>query len=394
MQATLKGIRVIDFTQVAAGPTCTMMLADRGADVIKVEAPTGDLGRQLGPPWQNGESVIFMALNRNKRSIVLDLKTPQGVETAKQLISQSDILVESFRPGVMERLGLGYDVTRKLKTDLIHCSISAYGQHGASKEKPGVDGIVQAVSGLMSVCGFPSGEPSKVQAPVIDMTTGFLATIAVQDALLHRAATGEGQWLDVNMFASSIQLQQVSLASYLATREVPVPCGSGAPYSAPNEAYPTRDGWVMVAAYHPQRWQAFCGMLGLDALVGDARFKSSTDRVMNRQELAGLIAPVMRTRTTQEWISMLERADIICAPVADYADVTESVLFNEGRFTTRFAQADAGELEVIAPFNPSAAGREPEARVKAPPRLGEDTKEILQHLASQAPLSADATNWR
>lgn len=392
MQATLKGIRVIDFTQVAAGPTCTMMLADRGADVIKVEAPTGDLGRQLGPPWQNGESVIFMALNRNKRSIVLDLKTPQGVETAKQLIAQSDILVESFRPGVMDRLGLGYDVARQLKSGLIYCSISAYGQHGASNDKPGVDGIVQAVSGLMSVCGFPSGEPSKVQAPVIDMTTGFLATIAVQDALLHRASTGEGQWLDVSMFASSIQLQQVSLASYLSTKEVPVPCGSGAPYSAPNEAYPTRDGWIMVAAYHPQRWQAFCSLLGLDALIEDARFKSSTERVMNRQQLAELISPVMRARTTHEWISMLERADIICAPVANYADVTESALFSEGQFTTRFDHADAGELEVIAPFYPSEQGCRPTVQVKAPPRLGEDTQAILDSLASRAAPFANTTN--
>lgn len=392
MQATLKGIRVIDFTQVAAGPTCTMMLADRGADVIKVEAPTGDLGRQLGPPWQNGQSVIFMALNRNKRSIVLDLKTPEGVETAKQLIAESDILVESFRPGVMDRLGLGYDVARQLKSDVIYCSISAYGQHGASKEKPGVDGIVQAVSGLMSVCGFPNGEPSKVQTPVIDMTTGFLATIAVQDALLHRAATGEGQWLDVSMFASAIQLQQVSLASYLSTKEVPVPCGSGAPYSAPNEAYPTKDGWIMVAAYHPQRWQAFCRLLGLDGLIEDARFKSLTDRVVNRQELADLIGPVMRTRTTQEWISMLECADIICAPVADYADVTGSALFSEGRFTTRFDHADAGELEVIVPFYPAKRGCEPVAKVKAPPRLGEDTKEVLEHLAAQASPSATTTD--
>src|SRR3546814_3863563 len=146
------------------------MLADRGADVINVEAPTGDLGLQLGPPLQNGESVIFMALNRNKRSVVLDLKPTQGVETAKQLIAQSDILVESFRPGVMARLGLGYDVTLQLKSDLIYCSISAYGQQGVSKEKPGVVGIVQSVSGLMSVCGFPRGEPDNVQAPGIDMT--------------------------------------------------------------------------------------------------------------------------------------------------------------------------------------------------------------------------------
>jgi len=383
MKQTLAGLRVVDFSQVAAGPVCTMMLGDRGADVVKIEAPSGDLGRQLGPPWQNGQGVIYMALNRNKRSVVLDLKTPEGLHAARELVAGADVVVESFRPGVMARLGLDYESVRPRNPRLIYCSISAYGQHGPDADKPGVDGIVQAVSGLMSVCGLPGGEPSKVQAPVVDMSTGILATLAVQDALMHRQATGEGQWLDVSMYESALQLQQTSLASYFATREVPEPCGSGAPYSAPNEAYPTRDGWIMVAAYHPRRWQQFCELLGLRDAEHDPRFRTSSDRVQNRVALAEVVAPAMRAKATREWLEIFEAADIICAPVANYADVVASPTFAEGGYTESFVQKEAGYIEYIRPYFPVAGTREPVAAVRPAPSLGEHTEEVLAGLPAR-----------
>ncbi len=376
MKGILAGLRVVDFTQVAAGPTCTMMLADRGADVIKIEATTGDLGRQLGPPWQNGQSVIYMALNRNKRSVVLDLKTSDGIQAARRLIAGADIVVESFRPGVMRRLQLDYDTVRVGNPKLIYCSISAYGQHSPDADKPGVDGIVQAVTGLMSLCGLPGEEPSKVQTPIVDMTTGILATLAVQDALLHRQATGEGQWLDVSMYESALQLQQTSLASYFSDREVPRPCGSGAPYSAPNEAYPTRDGWIMVAAYHPQRWHAFCHLLGLQQYEHDVRFSTSSDRVQNRRELADIVATAMRTKSTKEWLPIFEEADIICAPVANYADLVSSPTFAAGEYTASFQHKEAGRVEFVRPFAPGAA-KSSDALITPAPALGEHTEEIL-----------------
>ncbi|CAM5404787.1 CaiB/BaiF CoA transferase family protein [Eoetvoesiella caeni] len=382
MKGTLAGMRVVDFSQVAAGPTCTMMLADRGADVIKIEAPTGDLGRQLGPPWQNGQSVIYMALNRNKRSVMLDLKTDAGIQAAMQLIVDADIVVESFRPGVMQRLGLDYETVRPLNPKLIYCSISAYGQHSPDAGKPGVDGIVQAVSGLMSVCGVAGGEPSKVQAPVIDMTTGILATLAVHDALLHRNATGEGQWLDVSMYESALQLQQTSLASYFSDREVPQPCGSGAPYSAPNEAYPTQDGWIMIAAYHPKRWHAFCQLLGLQEFENDARFHTSNNRVQNRLELAEIVAPAMQRKTTKEWLPIFEASDIICAPVANYDDVVASPTFAEGQYTESFIQKDAGRIEFIRPYSAGVVAQRGGGGVRPAPALGEHTEEILSGLST------------
>jgi crotonobetainyl-CoA:carnitine CoA-transferase CaiB-like acyl-CoA transferase len=382
MNDTLAGLRVVDFTQVAAGPTCTMMLADRGADVVKVEAPTGDLGRQLGPPWKNGHGVVYLSLNRNKRSIMLDLKLAKDLEVAKRLVAGADIVVESFRPGVMERLGLGYQAMRELKPNLIYCSISAYGQNGASRDKPGVDGIIQAVSGLMSVTGFASGEPSKVQAPVIDMVTGFLGTLAIMDALRVHDRTGEGQWLDVSMYASAMQLQQTAVASYLASGEVPVPCGSAAPYAAPNEAYPTQDGWIMVAAYHDQRWRAFCRILGLESMLADQRFATSNDRVMHRSALSEIVAVAMKQKTTAAWIAKFESADIICAPVANYADVTTSAQFSSSDPLVRFNHAEAGEIDVIGPMRTCISADQPARATKAPPCLGEHTSEVLAELAA------------
>lgn len=384
MQQVLKGLRVVDFTQIAAGPVCTMMLGDRGADVIKIEAPTGDLGRHLGPPWQNGQSVIFMALNRNKRSIVLDLKTDEGLAAAKRLVSRADVLVESFRPGVMRRLGLDYESVRVDNARLIYCSISAYGQHSPDADKAGVDGIVQATSGLMSVCGVMGAEPSKVQPPVIDISTGILATLAVQDALFHRHATGKGQWLDISMYESALQLQQTSFASYFSTGEVPGPCGSGAPYSAPNEAYPTRDGWIMVAAYHPQRWREFCRLLGLQQYENDPRFAASSDRVSHRRELAAIIAPVMRQKDTCEWLALFEQADILCARVADYAQVTASPAFVQGGFKACFIQKEAGHVEFIRPYLPAgdAGGRN---QAGPAPALGQHTEEVLHELETDVP---------
>lgn len=387
MNQTLAGLRVIDFSQVAAGPTCTMMLADRGADVVKIEAPSGDLGRQLVPPQQGGHGVIFLTLNRNKRSMVLDLKDPQGLETARQLIAGADIVVESFRPGVMQRLGLGYDVARALRPDVIYCSISAYGQRSSDRDRPGVDGILQAVSGLMSVTGVADGEPCKVQAPIVDMTTGILATLAIQDALLHHAATGQGQWLDVSMYAATMQLQQTAMASYFSCGEVPEGNGSGAPYSAPNEAYRTQDGWVMVAAYHPKRWQAFCQLLELDGIEHDPRFATSAHRVANRPALTRAIAPAMLRRTTAQWLRLLEAEDIICAPVANYRDVADSAAFRSGGFTATYLHPEAGQVDMIGPFHAAMDGSPPAPRPA--PLLGQHTQDILAELRQGSINSTD-----
>lgn len=372
----LQGLRVLDFSQVAAGPMCTMLLGDMGAEVIKVEPPGGELGRQLGPPWLKGESVTFLCLNCNKKGVVIDLKQQAGVDVARRLARHCDVVVESFRPGVADRLGIGYAALREVNPKLIYCSISAYGQRGPWSRKPGVDGIVQAVSGLMSIIGTEDGPPCKVQTPAVDAVTSFLACMAVVGAVLARERFGIGQRIDVSLYNCALMLQQVSLSCFLASGEVPHRIGSAAPYAAPNEAVPTKDGWLMVAAYQQERWSALCGLLGLAHLASDPRFADNKSRVKHRQELVQILADAFRQRTTAEWVELLEAADIICAPIATYDQVVAS---QQAKYNQVFVQVDhpvAGMLRVPG----FAIGFEitpGEVRLP-PPMLGEHTVEVLR----------------
>lgn len=381
-RGALAGLTVMDFTQIAAGPVCTMMLADRGADVIKIEGPAGDLGRTLGPPWIAGHGTVFLSLNRNKRSVVLDLKDAEHLGHARQLIAKADIVVESFRPGVMDRLGLGYAAVSRKHPGLIYCSVSAYGQNSPFKSKPGVDGIIQGASGLMSVTGAADGAPAKVQAPIVDMITGMLATTSILDALMVRARTSQGAWLDISMYEAAIQLQQTGLASYLASGELPVPRGSAAPYSAPNEAYPTLDGWVMVAAYQPKRWRAFCQILGLDALADDERFATSDLRVANREALFEQVAAKTRQWLAADLLAAFEGGDIICGPVARYDEVVASPPFVHAALTSSFTHPEAGEVQVIGPLSNGLSGAYRSDPMRPAPLLGEHTAEVLAALVN------------
>lgn len=378
LSSALKGIKVIDFTQVLAGPACTQTLADMGADVIKIEAPSGDLCRAL-PPFPGGESLPFMVLNRDKKSVVLDLKDPEQIAQAIALIDNADILVESFRPGVMERLGLGYATLHGRNPKLIYCSISAYGQDSPDKNLPGVDGVIQAVSGLMSVTGLPDGEPCKVQVPVVDMATGYLASISVLGALALRQREGVGQHLDVSMFGSAIALQQTGLATYLHDQKIPARTGSAAPYSTPNEALRCADGWIMVAAYHPARWQAFCRVLGVPELADDSRFAEAGVRLLNRAELVTLLEQALMTRPKHEWLPLLYQADIICGPINDYREVTESAAFQAAALAETCLHPTAGELNL-----PRSPFRHPGSTHRPAPRLGENNRDVFS-----APRAAD-----
>jgi crotonobetainyl-CoA:carnitine CoA-transferase CaiB-like acyl-CoA transferase len=371
LSSALMGLKVVDLTQVVAGPVCTQTFADMGAEVIKIEAPGGDLCRAL-PPFVGGESLPFMALNRDKQSVVLDLKNPDQVAQALSLIDQADILVESFRPGVMERLGLGYESLRSRNPKLIYCSISAYGQHGPYKELPGVDGVIQAVSGLMSVNGMPDTEPCKVQVPVVDMVTGYLAGISVLGALAMRQRDGVGQHLDISMFGSAVALQQLGLATYLYDREIPARTGSAAPYSTPNEALRCADGWIMVAAYHPARWQAFCRVLGVPHLADDPRFAEASVRLQNRKELVTLLQQVLMTRSKNEWLPLLDQADIICGAINDYREVTESGAFQLAALAETCNHPSAGELTL-----PRSPFRKPGSVRRPAPRLGEHHRVVF-----------------
>ncbi|WP_184527868.1 CaiB/BaiF CoA-transferase family protein [Variovorax sp. Sphag1AA] len=375
LRDALDGLTVVDFTQIGAGPTCTMLLADMGARVLKVEAPGGELGRGLGPGWIGDDSALFHAFNRNKLGVSLDLKSPQGLAIARRLVADADIVVESMRPGVMARLGLGPEALMDSDPALIYCSISAYGQEGPYAARAGVDGIVQADSGLMSLIGLPDGEPCKVQAPVVDVMTGYVACMGILAKLAQRARSGQGGYLDVNLLNSALALQQSSITSYLADGELPVRAGSAAPYSAPNQAFETLDGWVMVAAYMPDRWNRLCSLLGLEQLAQDPRFATSPQRVANRAELVVRLTEVFRTRPTSHWLSALKEVDILCAPVASYEDVARHPQVAANRMIGQVSHPGLGAIRM--PGFPINSARE-NARPSTPaPACGEHTRAVL-----------------
>lgn len=323
LRDALNDLTVLDFTHIGAGPTCTMLLADMGARIIKVEPPEGELGRKLGPSWIGKDSALYHGFNRNKLGLSLDLKSPDGIAVAKRLAAQADVIVESMRPGVMERLGLGYERLSRDNPNLIYCSISAYGQNGPYASHAGVDGILQADSGLMSIIGNANAEPAKVQAPIVDVFTGYVATTGILAQLRKTTAQSRGAHLDVNLFSAAIALQQVSLTNFLADGIVPERIGSAAPYSAPNEAFEASDGWLMIAAYNGGRWERLCDVIGLPDLQQDSRFITSSKRVAHRAEMRAILSERFRQKKRQQWLDMLRDADILCSPVADYDDLMQ-----------------------------------------------------------------------
>jgi crotonobetainyl-CoA:carnitine CoA-transferase CaiB-like acyl-CoA transferase len=375
LNAALAGIRVLDFSQVGAGPTCGMQLGDLGADVTKIEGPAGDLGRKLGPPWQNGESVVSMSFNRNKRSLVIDLKKLEGAPLVKRMVREADVVLESFRPGVMDKLGIGYAALATVNPRIVFCSISAYGQTGPWRDKPGVDGIVQAVSGLMSNIGDEGSPPMKVLVPVADMATGFLATTAILAALRTRDATGRGQHLDLSLYNSAVMLQQSAIASYLSSGEMPARTGTAAPYSAPNEAYPTKDGWIMIAAYHEDRWNALCGVLGDPGLATHPDFAANPQRVANRAKLMAELKARLASKTSAEWQALMEAADIICGQIADYDALMESPQLAHNGVIVEMHSSVAGTVHTAGM---AMGDRDVQSRVhRGPPAVGEHSCEVL-----------------
>ncbi|MCU6619324.1 CoA transferase [Achromobacter mucicolens] len=374
---SLQGVRVVDFSHVLAGPVCTMMLADMGAEVIKIEPPGGELGRQIGPPWIAGESAVYLSVNRNKRGMALDLKSDGGREVARRLINRADVVVENYRPGVMQSFGLDYDTLADSNRGLVYCSISAYGQTGPLRGRPGVDGIIQAASGLMSTLGIAGGEPVKVATPVADMVTAYIATIAILAACNAAQRSGQGEYLDISLYNATLMLQQIGYASFFASDAVPAKAGSAAPYAAPNEAYQTLDGWIMVAAYHPQRWQALCAALGAAELEHDPRFASNECRVAHREELRRVLTPLFRQRATEAWVSRLSGLDILCAPVANYDDVVRSQEYAASGIDSWVDHPVAGKVRMPG-FAPgpahAASAHDP---ITAAPTLGQHSRQIL-----------------
>ena len=318
----LQGIRVIDFSQILAGPFCTMLLADMGADVVKVEKPNGgDDTRRYGPPFIEGESAAFLTLNRNKRSIVLDLKSEQGLGVVRRMLADADVMLHNFRPGVVERIGLGYADVSALNPAIVYCAVSGFGATGPYSQRAGFDLVAQGMSGLMSINGFPDSPPAKVGVPMADLNTGMFCAYGILTAYINRLATGKGQHVDASLLESGMAYTLYESATYFATGEVAGPLGSAHRMIAPYQAFATQDGYINIGAANQNNWERMCRAVGRDDLLDDARFASNPERMVNIQSLTPIMEETFRTQTTAHWVEVLERAGVPCGPIYNIEQV-------------------------------------------------------------------------
>src|ERR1700724_662598 len=315
----LTGLKVIDLSHVMAGPTCAMLLADMGADVIKVEKiPGGDDARRMAPPTIAGESAAFLMMNRNKRGIALDLKTEAGHTVLSRLLQDADVLIENYRRGAMERMGFGYEALRALNPRLIYCSISGFGRTGPYADRGGFDLVAQGMSGLMSITGEGPGHPPvKVGAPVTDITAGILACVGILAALHARESSGQGQMVDTSLFEAGIIQTYWHSAMCFATGQAPGPMGSAHTLNAPYQAFPTSDGWITVGAANQGNWLRLVEALEAPDLRDDPRFATNADRMRNLEMLTATLTPLFKRRTSAEWLLRLEQAGVPAGPVLE-----------------------------------------------------------------------------
>ncbi len=390
----LDGIRVVCFGMGGAAPLATATLGDFGAEIFKIEPRTGDWSRTT-PGLGTRE------FNRNKKGIAIDLKHPDGIALAKRMIATADVVMESFRPGVMGRLGLDYAAVNAINPRIVYCSVSAYGQTGPWRERPGVDGIIQAISGVMSVLGpdvdnntdAERDEPVKVSFPVVDMTGGLLAVQGIMMALFARERHGIGQHVDVSLLEGALVIQKSSLTRYLSSRKLPAKTGSRAPYATPNEAYRTKDGFIMLAAYTTDRWRALCrDVLGRPELETDPRFHTRPVRQEHHRALKTIIESVLKQRTSAEWLEVCEAHDLICAPINTYREVVELEQIKARHAIDTISFPDGKTMETIA-VTPKLSATPGAIRSPFPSVIGQHTREILRAVglsdAEIAKLDAD-----
>ncbi len=377
----LRGLRVLDLTRVLAGPTCTQMLGDLGAEVIKIERPgAGDDTRGFAPPfWPNTEeSAYFLGANRNKKSVALDIAKPEGQAIAHRLLERCDVLVENFKVGALAKYGLSWEQLQPKHPRLIYCSITGFGQDGPYAPRPGYDALVQAMGGVMSLTGDANGSPQKVGIPIADLFAGLYGCIGLLAALNHRNATGEGQRIDIGMLDTHVAWLANQGMNYLATGENPPRLGNQHPNIAPYQEFPTADGYLILAVGNDPTFERFCKNFGQERLLADERFSTNAKRVENRDLVTETLTPVMRSKTTAEWIEALEALKIGCGPINTLAQVFADPQVRARGCVVEMPHASGETVKVIA--NPVRLSATPPAYNSAPPVLGQHTAEVLSGL--------------
>ena len=373
----LEGLRVLDVTQVMAGPFCAMQLCDMGADVIKVEPPCGDSTRRMSGA-RGTDSPSFNAVNRGKRGIVLDLKTPAAQAAFRRLAARADVIIENFRPGVMEGFGLGYAALAALNARLIYASISGYGQTGPDRRKGGFDLVAQGITGIMSVTGEPGRPPVKAGLPLTDLGAGLFALSAILAALLFRERTGRGQHVDTSLLEAGVALSVWESTEYFSTGGTPQPMGSAHRMSAPYQAIQCADGYITVAAANDRLFVRLCEVLGHPEWTALDVYRDDTHRVANHESLARLIESVMTTRPRADWLARLDANDIPCGPINGYAEVFDNPQVRARQMALEVDHPTLGHLRTLgSPIKMSATPTDPSRRA---PLLGEHTREVLREM--------------
>ncbi len=380
----LTGVRVVDLTRVMTGPYCTMMLGDLGADILKIELPgKGDDTRSWGPPFQGGESAYFLSVNRNKRSIALDLRQEAGRAAFWRLVEGADVVVENFSPGTADRLGVGYAATRERVPEIIYASISGFGQTGPSRERTAYDLIVQGMSGMMSITGPVGGPPTKLGIPIADIGAGMFAAFAIVGALFSLERTGQGQYVDTTMLGGQVAMLTYQAGIHFATGQIPEPLGNAHPIVAPYDTFRTADGYVNLAVGNDAIWQRCCAALGMTEASTDPRFADNAGRITNLRALYDAIEPVLARLATDEIVRRLDAAAVPCGPIQDISQVMTDPQIREQDLVQTVTHPTLGPLSVTGfPYHFQGT---PLSIHRPPPLLGEHTAELL----AEAGYSAD-----
>ena len=375
----LNGMKILDCSQILAGPFCSMLLADMGAEIIKVEKPNGgDDTRRFGPPFIESESVAFMAMNRNKRSIVIDFKKKSGIEIMKRLTKNSDVIIENYRTGAMDKLGLGYEDLKKINNKIIYCSISGFGRTGPYAKRAGFDLVAQGMSGIMSFTGEPNSPPVKVGVPVADLNAGMFATYGILTAYINMLKTGKGQYLETSLLESAIAYTVWESSSFFATKKIPEALGSSHRLSAPYQALRTSDGYINIGAPNQSNWERLCKTIKREDLIKNENFLDNSLRLLNREILEKELESTLKLKKSNDWLDILEKAGVPAGPILNMSEVwsNEQVKFRDMDVVTEHSKA--GQINNIG--IPVKLKENPGEIKSAAPILGENTREILSEI--------------
>jgi len=379
MQKPLAGVKIVDLSRFIAGPYCTMKLGDMGAEVIKIETPgRGDDSRALGPPFLEGESAYYLSFNRSKKSVTINLREEKGKEILRSLIREADVFIENFRIGVTEKMGLTYDDVKKIKEDIIYCSVTGYGHNSPYREKPSFDVMIQGEAGLMSITGFPDGPPQRVGVAIADILGGFHAVEGILLALLVRSQTGKGQFVDVSLMDAIISILTYQAANFLATGDVPPRVGNRHPMITPYESFETKDGYVIFAVGNQRLWENFVKVFGREDLNEDPRFSDMKSRNQHPADLKEILEEITRTKNTEEWVEIMEKEGVPCGRIRTldqvltdpHVDIREMVLEKEHPL--------AGKIKLTG--IPTKLSLTPGDVSSVPPTLGQHTDQVLSEM--------------